>query len=146
MESSAFWKTDCSLGNIPQVTPIYWFLASIFALSCFLAWRLRGSRYGWIPLFLVVFAWAGDWLFLGSRSGGLVESLGALSLLMLLLLNKAAPLTPLDRQMVQGTAGAFALVILIYALIPSLRPLVPLLVFGLVLVSLVVFARRPRQP
>jgi hypothetical protein len=48
--------------------------------------------------------------------------------------------------MVQGTAGAFALVVLIYALIPSLRSLVALLVFGLILVSLVVFTRRPRQP
>jgi hypothetical protein len=134
------------LGNIPQVTPVYWMLAFIFALACVMAWHLRGSRYGWVPLFLVVFAWAGDWLFLGSRSGGLVESLGALSLLMLLLLNKAPPLTPLDRQMVQGTAGVFALVLLIYALIPSLRSLVPLLVFGLILVSLVVFTRRSRQP
>lgn len=111
-----------------------------------LAWRLHGFGYGWIPLLLVGFAWAGDWLFLGSRSGGLVESLSALSLLMMLLLNKAPPLTPLDRQMVQATAGAFALVVLIYALIPSLRSLVPLLVFGLILVSLVVFTQRPRQP
>lgn len=134
------------LSNIPQVTPIYWILTFLFALACVLAWRLHGSGYGWIPLLLVGFAWAGDWLFLGSRSGGLVESLGALSLLMLLLLNKAPPLTALDRQMVQATAGAFALVVLIYALIPSLRSLVPLLVFGLILVSLVVFTQRPRQP
>ncbi|PZA07154.1 MULTISPECIES: hypothetical protein [unclassified Meiothermus] len=129
-----------------MATPIYWMLVFLLALACLLAWRLRGSRYGWVPLLLVGFVWAGDWLFLGSRSGGLVESLGALSLLMLLLLNKAPPLTPLDRQMVQGTAGAFALVVLIYAFIPGLRPLVPLLIFGLILVSLAVFTRRPGQP
>lgn len=128
------------------MTLVHWTLAFLLALACGLAWRLRGSRYGWVPLFLVVLAWAGDWLFLGSRSGGLVESLGALSLLMLLLLNRSTPHTPLERQMVRGTAGAFALVVLIYAFAPSLRPLAPLLVFGLILVSLAVFTRRPRQP